>query len=93
MALSVMDRKLLTASPFPEMEHQFPTELIFPSVVRSLNRAHLMVFDNCTKKVSKQNERKKKKVKNLSGLHLLFVIVFCFYGLSWDHKNNSDIKA
>lgn len=56
----MMDRKLLTASPFPEMEHQFPTERIFPSAVHSLNRTHLMVFDNCTKKVSKQNEKKKK---------------------------------
>lgn len=44
VALSAMDRKLLTASPFPEMEHQLPTELIFPSVVHPLKWTHLMFF-------------------------------------------------
>jgi len=57
IALSMMGRKLLTGSPFPVMEHSFPMELLFPSAVRSLNGLHQMDFGNCTKKVSKQNEK------------------------------------
>lgn len=64
IALSVMDRNLLTGSPFPAMEQTFSTEMIFLLAIYSLNWPHLKAFGDYTKKVSKQIGKKKEEKKS-----------------------------
>lgn len=76
IALSVMDRNLLTGSPFPAKEQSLSTEMIFLLAIYSLNWPHPKAFGNYTKKVSKTNWKKKKVFQGLVGLFVVVDFMF-----------------